>query len=401
MFGPNSPYLTMLLGALAALGPMSMDIYLVSMPSMTTALSATVNEVQLTISIYMVGFGMAQLLYGPLSDRFGRRPALIGGLFLHIVASIAAALANSITLLIVARLFQAIGMCGGIVVTRAVVRDLHTREQAARTFSYMQMVTGLAPLAAPIIGSYLHVAFGWRANFIFVGGCGVLALMAVLTLLGETNRHPDREALSPRRFLRNVRVLLSSRNFIGYLLTMGFLGGGLFAFLSGSSFVFLHVFGFEESYFGYLFAFVMVGNLVGAHISGRLVMRVGIPRLLASGLVLAVLSGLVMAALAFAAVPHVLAVLGPMFMFMVAFQMVWPQAMAGALSPFPHIAGYASSVLGVLQFGLPALVGIGVAATFDGTSRPMAGMIAIMAILAALAYRALVDAHPAQTAGTN
>jgi MFS transporter, DHA1 family, multidrug resistance protein len=382
--------LTILLGALSAIGPLSMDIYLVSMPSMTDTFGTTVDRVQLTLSIYMLGFGISQLVYGPLSDRFGRRPILIAGLAIHMVASIGAAMADSITALIVSRFFQAIGTCAGIVVTRAVVRDLYTREGAAKVLSYMPLVIGIAPMAAPMIGSHLHVAFGWQASFYFVAAYSALALLAVLFLLAETNRNPDPGALSPRRYVANVATLMRSRTYVGYVLIVCFMGCGLFAYLSGASFVFQRTFGFPEVYFGYLFAFCMAGNLIGAAISSRLVMRLGIDRLLGLGLGLAAFSATVMAVLAFAGVDHVAIVLGPMLLFMTAFQLVGPQAMAGALSPFPQIAGYASSMIGLMQFGLPALVGYGVAAAFDGTARPMAGAIALTSFLAGGIYLWLV-----------
>ncbi len=382
--------LTILLGALSAIGPLSMDIYLVSMPSMTETFGTTVDRVQLTLSIYMLGFGISQLVYGPLSDRFGRRPILIAGLAIHLVASICAAMADSITVLIVSRFFQAIGTCAGIVVTRAVVRDLYTREGAAKVLSYMHLVIGIAPMAAPMIGSHLHVAFGWQASFYFVAAYSALSLLAVLFLLAETNRNLDPQALSPRRYVANVATLMRSRTYVGYVLIVCFMGCGLFAYLSGASFVFQRTFGFAEVYFGYLFAFCMAGNLIGAAISSRLVMRLGIDRLLGLGLCLAAFSATLMAVLAFARVDHVAIILGPMLLFMTAFQLVGPQAMAGALSPFPQIAGYASSMIGLMQFGLPAIVGYGVAAAFDGTARPMAGAIALTAFLAGGTYLWLV-----------
>src|SRR5579863_476363 len=184
---PNSAALTVLLGALTALGPMSMDIYLVSVPTMTEAFHTSVAQVQLTLSLYMAGFALGQLFYGPISDGLGRRPALIIGLGMHVAASLVCALSQDIDTMIWARLFQSTGVCGAFVVSRAVVRDLHTRERAARLLSYMGMVTGVAPIAAPILGSYLHVTFGWRSNFFFVTAYGLASLLAVVFLFAETN----------------------------------------------------------------------------------------------------------------------------------------------------------------------------------------------------------------------
>lgn len=387
---PNSAALTVLLGALTALGPMSMDIYLVSVPSMTDAFHTGVAEVQLTLSLYMAGFAVGQLFYGPISDGLGRRPALILGLSMHVAASLVCALAADIDTLIWARLFQSTGVCGAFVVARAVVRDLHTRERAARLLSYMGMVTGMAPIIAPILGSYLHVAFGWRANFFFVTGYGLLSLLAVLFLFTETNRAPDPRAMNPQRILRNFRALLSHRAFVGYTCTSACATGALLAFISGASLVFLTVFGFPERDFGFLFGFIMLGNVLGATLGSHFVMRFGIERLLMRAVLLSMAAGLVMAALAWAHVDHAAAVLVPMFVFMLGFSLTLPQSMAGALSPFPHLAGNASALMGVAQWTFASLVGEAVGILFDGTARPMTAVIGGLSVLTWLSVLLIV-----------
>ncbi len=378
---PNSAALTVLLGALTALGPMSMDIYLVSVPTMTEAFHTGVAQVQLTLSLYMAGFALGQLFYGPISDGLGRRPALILGLGMHVAASLVCALATNIDTMIWARLFQSTGVCGAFVVSRAVVRDLHTRERAARLLSYMGMVTGMAPIVAPIIGSYLHVAFGWRANFFLVTGYGLLSLLAVLFLFAETNPHADRRAMDPQRILRNFGTLLRHRAYVGFTCTSACATGALLAFISGASLVFLRVFGFPEQYFGYLFGCIMLGNISGAALGSQLVMRFGIERLLMRAVLLSMAAGVGMAALAWAHVDNALAVLIPMFVFMLGFSLVLPQSMAGALSPFPHLAGNASALMGVFQWTFASLVGEAVGVLFDGTQRPMASVIGALSVL--------------------
>lgn len=391
----DSRALIAVLGALAALGPLSNDIYLVSMPSMTEAFDTSVERIQLTLTSFLIGFAIGQYIYGPLSDRFGRRPLMIVGLILYVVASVVAATAPTVDMLIVARFFQAIGMCSGPVLSRAVVRDLYDRERAARVLSYMAVVAGFAPIVVPIIGSHLHVAFGWRANFVFVATYGAIALAIVALQFGETNKRPDPGALRLGQMGRNVVTLFSSRLYLGYALTASCVGSGMFAFLSGSPFVLLKVLGFSAGDFGYLFSFCMSGYLIGSLVSGRFVVRLGMDRLLRLGIVLALAGGLSMAGLAWLEVNHVSAILVPMFVFMVAFALVLPQAMAGALTPFPQIAGNASSLIGLCQYGLSAVVGTAVAALFDGTQMPMAGAIGVMAILSGLAYLGLV--RPART----
>jgi DHA1 family bicyclomycin/chloramphenicol resistance-like MFS transporter len=390
MFRPDSLALTVLLGALAALGPLSMDTYLVSLPSMTEAFGSSVARVQLTLSVFMVGFALGMFVYGPLSDRFGRRPVLLAGLALYVVSSAVAASAQSIDVLIVARFFQAMGLCSGPVVGRAVVRDLHVRERAAKVLSYMAVVAGIAPVVGPMIGSLLHVSFGWRASFAMVTLYGTLVLAVVFLRLGETHHSLDREALRLMRILRTVGSLLASRHFLGYATVNALVGSGLFAFISGSPFVFQKVFGFHAGDFGWLFGFCMAGYLVGSLVGGRVVQRFGIERLLRVGVLCGLVGGVAMAGLAWAAVHHVAAILLPMFVFMFAFALVLPQAVAAALTPVPQIAGTASSLIGLYQYGLSAIVGMLVAAFFDGTQRPMASAIGAAGLLAALAYVTLV-----------
>lgn len=387
--------LIVLLGSLTAFAPLTIDMYLPSLPTLERSFGATPSQVQLTLSTFLAGLAIGQIFYGPLSDRFGRRPLMLAGLALYVAASVAAAIAATVEVLIAARFVQAIGMSSGPVLGRAVVRDLYDRESAARLLSYMAVVAGFAPVVAPIIGSQLHVAFGWRANFIFVALYGAVALAVVAWQFDETNRRLDPEALRLRRMAGNIGTLLSSRLYLGYALTASCVGSGLFAFISGSPFVFLQVLGFAAADFGYLFAFCMCGYLVGSWISGRFVLRLGMDRLLRLGIVLALAGGLSMAGLAALHLNHVAAILGPMFVFMFAFALILPQAMAGALTPFPQIAGSASSLIGLCQYGLSAILGTAVAALFDGSALPMAAAIGVMAVLAALAYAALV--RPART----
>ena len=382
--------MTLLLGGLIAVAPLAMDIYLASMPSMAGALAASDEKVQLTLSLYMYAWGAAQIVVGPLTDRFGRRPALMGGLGLFIAASAVCAAARSIDTLIAARVVQAVAMASVAVVPRAVVRDLYAGEQAARMLSLMGVVLGIAPVVAPIIGSHLHVWFGWQANFIFVAVYGVAALAGVIFALPETIRSRSPRAMKVGVMLGNYARLLRSRAYLGYLLIAAFATSGLFAFLAGSSFVFVSVIGTGEEGFGLLFGIVMAGNITGSTIGSRLVARLGIDRMLQYSTALMLVSGLAVALLAWARVTHPLAIVVPMFAFMVAFMTTMPQATAGALTPFPEIAGSASSLLSFCQLLLASTAALLVGMTFDGTQRPMATAIAVASVLTFGAYRTLI-----------
>jgi DHA1 family bicyclomycin/chloramphenicol resistance-like MFS transporter len=388
---PDSPAITLMLGALIAIAPLAMDIYLASMPSMTRALRASPEHVQLTLSIYMYGWGAAQLLAGPLSDRFGRRPALLFGLVVFVAASAACALSTNISMLIAARGVQALSMATIAVVPRAVVRDLYAGDRAARMLSLMGVVLGVAPVVAPILGSHLHVWFGWQANFVFVAAYGTLLLAWVTYGLPETLRDPDRHATVPAVMIANFGRLLQSRRYVGYMLVAAFTMSGLFAFLAGSAFVFVAVMGHSEQGFGFLFGTVMLGNITGAAIGSRMVTRWGIDRMIARATWLLLVAGLTMGALAWSDLRHPLIIVVPMFAYMVGLMTTMPQATAGALTPFPQVAGSASSLLSFVQFVFASSAALIVGLTFDGTPRAMATVIAAAAILSFIAFRVLIQ----------
>jgi DHA1 family bicyclomycin/chloramphenicol resistance-like MFS transporter len=373
--------MTWLLGALVALAPLTMDIYLVSMPSMTTALGASAEQVQLTLSVYMFGWGLAQLVVGPASDRWGRRPVLLWGLALFVLASVACALAQDVRMLIAARFFQAVGVAAAFVVPRAVVRDLHAAERAGQMLSIMGMILSVAPIVAPLIGAHLHVWLGWQASFVFVAVYATAALAYSAARLPETLRTPEPAALDPRAMAASFAALLRSRVFLGYLLVASFSLGSLFAFLAGSAFVFVSVMGAGERGFGVLFGVVMIGSLLGGFVAARTVLGLGIDGLLRIATAVMLASGVVLAALAWARVDHPAAVVAPMFVFMFSFTAVMPQATAGALTPFPKIAGAATSLLSFCQFVIASCFALAVGLAYDGTQRPMAAAIALGAVL--------------------
>ena len=384
----DSAATTVLLGALIAAAPFTMDIYLASMPSMTRALDATTAEVQLTLSVYMYGWGVAQLFAGPLSDRFGRRPALLVGLAVFVAASIACALSRNVFVLIAARLVQALAMAPIGVVPRAVVRDMYSGDRAAHILALMGVVLGIAPVAAPIIGSNVHVLFGWQANFVLVALYGAILWGCVYLRLPETLARPDLAATRPRTIVANYARLLHSRIYVGFMLVAAFGFSGLFAFLAGSAFVFVSVMGESEQRFGVLFGVVMLGNIVGATIGSRVVRRIGIERLVRTGTALMLAAGLALGVLAFLGTEHPLAIVVPMFVFMVTFTMTMPPATAGALTPFPEIAGSASSLLMFCQFVVASTAALAVGFALDRTTRPMAYAIAVASVGAFAGIRA-------------
>ena len=390
MLRPDHPAMTLLLGALVAIAPLAMDIYLPAMPAMTAALRATPEQVQLTVSIYMFGWGAAQLVAGPMADRFGRKPTLNAGLLVFVAASVACASATGVGMLIAARFVQAVAMATVVVVPRTIVRDLYTGDRAAHALSTMMLVLAVVPVLAPLIGAELSARIGWRSNFAFVAICGAFAWAAVRYGLPETLASPDPHALAVSRILGNWGRALRSLQLVGFLLVMTFTTCGLFAFLAASAFVFVDGMATDERAYAVYFGLVMLGNFIGAWFARRIVIRIGLRRVIARGAAMLLVAGVTLAALAWSDVRHPLAVALPMLLYMTAYMWTVPQATAGALTPFPEIAGSVASLLAFVQLVGAATCAFLVGAAYDGTGRPMATAIAVASLLAFVASRALV-----------
>lgn len=390
---PESRLIAVLLTALVAFGPISTDLYLPALPSLPGAFGTDVATVQLTLSVFLAGFAVGQVLYGPLSDRLGRRPLLLGGIALYTAASIACALAPDIETLILARFLQALGACCGPTLGRAVVRDVYGVARAARMLAYMGMAMALAPAVGPVLGGALTARFGWRSCFWLLAGFGLLVLAGVNGLLAETNRHRDPGATRPGQLLHNHLTLLRHRGYVGYVLVVAFSYAGIFSFISGSSFVFIDGLGLSPPQYGLCFGAVVTGYMVGTFAAGQLTLRLGIDRMILAGTAVAGLGGLVMLGCAAAGWFSVPAVVGPFFVFMIGVGLTMPNAQAGAIGPFPTMAGLASGLLSFVQMGLAALVGVAVGRLTDGTAVPMAGAVCLVALGAAAAHRGLVPAR--------
>ncbi len=379
-----------LLTALVAFGAISTDLYLPSLPAIGRAFGSDTAEVQLTLSVFLAGFALSQVVYGPLSDRYGRRPVLIVGLGLYVAASLACMAAPGIELLIAARFLQSIGACAGVVLGRAVVRDVYGRERAAKALSYMSMAMALAPALGPILGGYLQIWFGWRANFLVLATFGAGSLLGVLLLLPETSPQRDPAATSLAQMLRNYLLLAKDPVYLGYVLVTAFAYSGIFAFISGSSFVLIEVLGLSPDLYGLCFAAVVVGYMIGTFASGRLSSVLGLDRLMLAGALIGFTGGALALGLALSDVLDVTAIVAPVFLFMIGAGLMLPNAIAGAIAPYPMMAGTASAFLGVVQMGVAAIVGIAVGHFHDGTARAMTGALAMVALGALISRLALV-----------
>lgn len=394
-FQPEAVTTTATLILMVALQPLSTDLYLSSLPAIGRDLNASVAEVQLTLSLFLAGFALAQLVVGPLSDRLGRRPVLLGGIAIYFVAAIACALAPDIVTLTVMRFIQAVGACCGVVLGRAIVRDIYGPDRSARMLAVISSVMSIAPAIGPVIGSQVQVLLGWRWNFGLLTLVGGVALMAVWHLMGETHHQREGYAFTPTRILRAYREVLSAPAFRGYAMAVACSYSGLFAFISGSSFVLIQVLEVDTAFFGYCFLSVPAGYFIGTQIAARLTLRLGIPRMVAMGAWINLGAGLVMAACAWSGLAQpgalgIAVIVAPMVLYMVGMGIVLPNGIAGALVPFPWMAGTASALTGFLQVGTAALVGFAVGYTFDGTAIPMTSAIALMGLATLLSYFCLL-----------
>lgn len=378
---PHSVRTTALIVALVATGPLSTDMYLPALPEIRAAFDADTAAVQLTLSIFLAGLAVAQLVLGPLSDRFGRRPVLIGGMALYAFSSAACVFAPTIEWLMAARFVQAVGVCAGGVVGRAVVRDIHGRIGAARMLAHVSTAIAVAPLVAPLIGGHLAVSFGWASIFWAMAAIGVFVFAATALLLPETNNQRNADALNPGRFAANYRTLLASANFRAYLFATAFCFSGLFAFISGSSFVLIDTLKMAPDHFGFAFGFVVVGFMVGSHLGGRWVKRLGIERLVALGGRIAMGTGVLALGLSLIGPVTIFSVIMPAALFMVSVGLILPSAMAGAISPYPGMAGTASALVGFVQMMMAAGAGALVGVIHDGTPVPMMGVMAVCGAL--------------------
>jgi DHA1 family bicyclomycin/chloramphenicol resistance-like MFS transporter len=354
------------------LQPLSTDLYLASLPHLATDFGVSPAAVQQTLSLFVIGFGVAQLVSGPLSDRFGRRPVVLGGLAIYVLASLACALAPNLNLLISARFVQAIGCCTAIVVARAVIRDAFTPAEGARVIAKASTLLSLAPLIGPVLGGYLQVWFGWRAAFFFhTLFCLVLA-GAAWRWLAETNRHPNPAAMQLRGLIEVYRRIASTDFFWAYALPGALSYAAIFTYISGSSFVLINVLGVTTEMYGYCFAFGVSGYLLGTLACRRLLGRIGIARAMTVGTGISLFAGLLFAALALAGVHHWAAVLLCQFLAMGAHGINFPCAQAGAVAPFPREAGAAAALLGFFTMVAALVTGTWVGMSHDGTLMPLA-----------------------------
>jgi DHA1 family bicyclomycin/chloramphenicol resistance-like MFS transporter len=379
---------TVLLGVLIALPALGTDLYVPAMPALARALGAEVDAAQFTLTTYFIGLATGQLVWGPLSDRYGRKPVLLAGLAIMLASSILGTLVNSIAAVAAVRLVQGLGTSSGALIGRTIVRDLHAHEQAAKMLASMTIVFSVVPIAAPVAGALLAGAAGWHSVFAGIALVAALLLFAVATL--PETAPAERRSANPRDIARTFWTILRDRRFYSPFLVVFCAHMGVLAWIANSAFTLVRGLGVSTFAYGLMFALVMFGQITGAWASSRLVMRLGIARLLRLGAGLMLASGAAAALLAFSQVNHWLAVTLPFTLLLFGTALIVPNATAAALSPFPAFAGAAASLIGTIGFAVAAVVSTVLGAVFDGTARPMATVAAIAGLGAFLFERALI-----------
>jgi len=379
---------TILLGALIALPALGTDFFVPALPALTEALSVPVSAGQFTLTTYFVGLAAGQIVWGPLSDRFGRKPVLFTGLAVMLLSSAGAAASTSVPAIAAARLVQGVGMASGALIGRTIVRDLYAHEDAARLLSRMMIVFSLVPMCAPVAGALLVGWAGWPS--VFAGMALVAALLCVAIVPLRETAPAERRSIHPLAIVRTFAAILGDRRFLAPYLLVLCSHIGVLAWVANSSFTLVRGLGVSALAYGLMFAGVMLGQITGAWLSNRLVRRVGIGRLVRAGTVVMMAAGIAGAVLAWAGVAHWLAVVLPFMAFLLGTAIVFPNAMASAISPFPQSAGSASSLIGAIGFGAGAIVSSGLGALYDGTARPIATAAAVAGMGAFLFERWLL-----------
>ena len=375
---PSSPFLRMalILGLLSAIGPFAIDMYLPALPAIGESLNATAGAVQGTLAIYFLGLAFGQVFYGPLSDRYGRRAPLFVGFGLYTIAAIACALAPDVQALTAARLVQALGGCAGMVIARAVVRDVTDERGAVRLMAQLMLVMGVAPIVAPMVGGAVLPVFGWRGIFWLLAIYGATMLTVIALFLPESLPEERRRRDGLFEVVRVWRGLLGNRRFVGHALAGGFIIGGMFAYISGSPFVFMELHGVKAEHFGFYFGANALGIMVMGQVVGRLAQRIAPARLLPVVIWVPFVAGLALLFVSATGIGGFAALLVTLFGYIAMIGAVMPLTVALGMGPHGAVAGSASALMGTLQFSIGAGVGALLGALQDGTAVPMALMIA-------------------------
>lgn len=382
--GPRRVELIVILGALTAFAPLSIDMYLPAFPTLARELATDAATVQLSLAAFFLAFALGQIAFGPISDRFGRRSPLYVSLSFFAAASVGCALAPDIATLIGFRFLQGLGACAGAVIARATVRDLFERDEAARIFSALILVMGAAPMFAPVLGGKLLIWADWQAIFWCLSLIGIACLAAVIFRMPETHKAEHVRPLHLGTIVRTYRDLLLDLRFLSHALIGAFALGGMFAYIAGSSFVFIEVYGLAPDDYGMVFGANAFGFVALAQVNGRLVRNWGARRLLRLGSWAQLAGAAVLLITAATGFGGIYGFVVPLFFSISALGLMLPNTSALAMAPFPRTAGSASALMGTIQFAAAAVAAVIMGLLHAESPVPVAAMIAGGAVISAL-----------------
>lgn len=354
--------------AVSMIGPLALNMFLPSLVHMEEALNTTYAMVQLTITLFLATMAVATLAVGPLSDRFGRRPVVLYGTGIFVAGTVFCLIAPTIETLIGARIIQSVGACVGIIIARAIVRDVYSRDESASMIGYVTMGMAVAPMIAPAIGGYLDSWYGWRATFAFLLVFGALVFAMSYRNLPETNRHPTR-SIPLKELMESWRQVLLSRPFLVYAGAVTFASCQYFAFIGGGPYICNVFLEMSATEYGLYFAMIAGGYICGNFTSGRFAARAGVFRMMIAGSTIAGVAIVAMTVVFLLDVFHPLSLFGPMFFVALGNGMLIPSASAGAVSVRPDLSGAASGITGTLQVGTGALIGAVIGSLLNSTNQ--------------------------------
>ncbi|MGE4559442.1 MAG: multidrug effflux MFS transporter [Desulfobulbus sp.] len=375
---------TIVFAALSAFAPLATDMYLASFPLLAKSLHTDIGKVSLGLSIYFFGLSMGQLIYGPLIDRFGRKPPLLIGIALFALSSGLIVVASSIQAFLVLRLLQAIGGCAGMVVSRAMISDLLDEREAARFFSLMMVIAGIGPIVAPILGGYLISFAGWQSIFVFLTLLGGTCLIATQVMIPETLPPGNRQHLGPAALFRTFGRLLHRRAFMIPTLIGAIISASIFTFISGAPFVYMQMYGVSKEHFGWVFGMNAIGIMAAALTNRVLLRRFSTSTLLTTCLTIHILFALLL--FLFARTLSLPLLVAFIWLCLAGIPVITANSTAMAMAACGQERGSGSAIIGVLQFALASLASAGVGFLHNGTIFPMVGIILACSLLGGLVY---------------
>ncbi len=385
MIAPGGRPPLILLVLATAIGGVSMNIFIPSMPGLVRFFATDIATVQLTLTLYLAGIAVGQLVYGPLSDHYGRRPLMLAGLGLYAASALVASLASSIDVLILGRIAQAFGGCAGMVITRAIIRDVYDRDRGASVLGYVTMAMTIAPAMAPVLGGYLDLWFSWRAGLWVLTAYGALLLLGCLFFLPETLKEPQ-PTIGVGPILNSYRTLLRRPAFLGYAFGAGCSTACFFSFLAGAPYLMIEVLNRPPSDYGIWFVIVSFGYFIGNFLTGKLSRRLGVDRMVTIGAAMVLFGGIAML------VHGLILPVAPAGIFLPAMMVAMgngvgqPNGIAGAISVDPTRAGAASGIVGFLQMALGAVGTVIIGHTLGSTLLPVGLTIAVLGTASALFF---------------